>query len=224
MRKNTFKPYIITFDKKSNDYPNWISISSMDKKLFYDFVNCLYSLNRKPIVLPYIPGGAPNGGAKPYMDKTYQVELLADEIFRKVPIDNILNRFVYCLWNKDDKIEDLSNLYRLFFIEDVYEYYLSIGIEKEKAKEQVYERYNVTIDNGCKQWLCEKYPFPFSSRWVFIYMFRSEFKKYMYGKGCLVQVDGGWILNDKKREMKLGLIDEYGNLLFSYLHHLCSHL
>ena len=194
-------------------YPNWISISSIDKKLFYDFIEYLYSLNRKPIVLPYIPGGAPNGGAKPYMNKTYQVELLADEIYKKVPINNLLNRFVYCLWDKDDKIEDFNNPYQLFFIEDVFEYYLSLEVDEAKAKEQTYERYNTTIDGDCKKWLCDKYPFPFSSRWIFVYMFRSEFKKHVYDKGYEAIIDGGWVLNDFYRERYLDLIDEEGNFL-----------
>lgn len=213
MRKNTIKPFVISFDKKCGDYPNWISISSIDKKLFYDFIDYLYSLNRKPIVLPYIPGGAPNGGAKPYMDKTYQVEILANDIINKEPTYNMFNRFVYCLWKKTDKIVDLSNPYQLFFIEDVYEHYLSLRIDNAKAKSLAYERYNASIDTNCKEWLCDKYPFPFLSRWVFIYMFRTEFKKYMKDKGYEAVVDGGWVLNDRKREKELNLVDENGNLL-----------
>lgn len=212
MRKNTIKPFVLTFNKKYEDYPNWVSISSIDKSLFYDFIEYLYSLDRKPLVLPYIPGGAPNGGAKPYMDKTYQVEILANDIVNKEPIQNVLNRFVYCLWNKTDKTKDISNPYQLFFIEDVYEYYLSLGIDKAKARIQAYERYNTLLDGDCKKWLCDKYSFPFSSRWVFIYMFRTEFKKYMKNKGYQVDVDGGWVLNDKSREIHLGLIDNDGNL------------
>jgi len=43
-------------------------------------------------------------------------------------------------------------------------------------------------------------------------MFRNEFKKFMSDKGYKVYPVGGWVLNDKKRECDLGLIDENGEL------------
>ena len=44
-------------------------------------------------------------------------------------------------------------------------------------------------------------------------MVRGEFIKYMSCKGYDVEVDGGWVLNDKKREIELGIIDINGNIL-----------
>ena len=44
-------------------------------------------------------------------------------------------------------------------------------------------------------------------------MFRKEFIRYMKQKGFDVVVDGGWVLNDKEREVKLGLIDKDGHLI-----------
>ena len=43
-------------------------------------------------------------------------------------------------------------------------------------------------------------------------MLRNEFKKIMYDSGYFVKVDGGWVLNNKDREMKIGLINDKGGL------------
>lgn len=80
------------------------------------------------------------------------------------------------------------------------------------------ERYLLPLANKRKlqnfaNWIGDDYMiYPYYSRWVFIYMFRNEFKKYMHDKGYKIIVDGGWVINDKKREMDLGLIDESGEL------------
>ena len=126
--------------------------------------------------------------------------------------------------DKNDK-----GCYGIHFIEDVYEFYLSLGIKEEDALTAVSAQYkeddiklNLMINNfknnkklkAFAEWKTnDGYSRnPYYSRWVFIYMFRNEFKKYMHDRGYKVEVEGGWVLNDKKREMTLGLIDEEGNL------------
>ena len=51
-----------------SDVPNWVSISSIDRKTLDSFIDYLYSLKRDINVFPYIPGGGPFGN--PCLDKT----------------------------------------------------------------------------------------------------------------------------------------------------------
>lgn len=202
-----------------SDVPNWVSISSIDRKTLDSFIDYLYSLKRDINVFPYIPGGGPFGN--PCLDKTYVPKAIAKDIKQKVPVNKMLNNHI-------TRDENDKSCFGIHFIEDVYEFYLSIGIEKKRAFETSINQYHCdeikerlminSFKNNRKlrkfaEWKGNNYVhYPYHSRWVFIYMFRNEFKKYMHDRGYKVVVDGGWIINDKKREMKLGLIDENGEL------------
>ena len=199
---------------------NWVSLSSISKDELMDFIKYLYSLKRSINVFPYIPGGLAAGCIpNPYMDKTYLVERIAKDIKNKTDIDKMLNTITR------DFISEKS-CYGIHFIEDVYEFYLSLGIAEKVALQAVknhytkteIERYLLPLTNKRKlqnfaNWIGDDHSvFPYHSRWVYVYMFRNEFKKYMHDKGYKITVDGGWVINDKEREMKLGLIDENGEL------------
>ena len=147
------KEYKITFDHTLSEC-NWNSISSIDKETLDGFIDYLYSLDRHIQILPYIPGGGPF--LNPYLDKTYKVHQIVDDIKHKVPKDEMIKK------RFDHFLEDYSN------------------------SEDDYHR--------------------FFSRWVFIYMFRGEFKRYMNERGYEVVVDGGWVLNNERRERIFGLI------------------
>ncbi len=197
---------------------NWVSVSSISKNIFLDFIDYLYSLDREIEALPYIPGGLVAGMVgKPYMDKTYLVKEIVEKIKDKEPKEEIFEIFCH--------IKSAYNKAQIFFIEDVYEMLLSFGLNKEQAaKASINQPYGERIKNHIPSNLnshrlelfvkqfADIWYFPYSSRWQFIYMFRGEFIRYMKNKGYEVSVDGGWILNDKKREMNLGIIDENGNL------------
>ena len=202
-----------------SDVPNWVSISSIDRKILYSFIDYLYSLKRDINVFPYIPGGGPFGN--PCLDKTYVPKAIAKDIKQKVPVNKMLNNHI-------SRDENDKSCFGIHFIEDVYEFYLSIGIEKKRAFEASINQYRCdeikqrlminNFKNNRKlkkfaEWRGNDYThYPYHSRWVFIYMFRNEFKKYMHDRGYMVVVNGGWVINDKFREMKLGLIDENGEL------------
>lgn len=201
---------------------NWVSVSSISKKDFDDFIDYLYNLDRDIEVLPYIPGGyAAPMHIREDLDKTYLVKQIVGIIKDKKPVKEIYKAIRY--FRKDEDFEtDIA------FIEDVYELYLSLGVPQhislEYANEQVYpssERSFLSIYKGDKKvsefinmFDIHNFYFPFFSRYAFVYMFRSEFINYMKSKGYDdVSVDGGWVLNGKEREMKLGLIDASGELL-----------
>lgn len=219
MEKNIYK---ISFKKNSHHNYRWrASISSISKKELLNFIKYLYSLNRDILVFPYLPGGLSGVALRPYMNKTDLVKNIAKDIEDKVPIDKMLNKN----FNRD---KNDRSTYGIHFSEDVYEFYLSLGIDEKLAYEAVSAQWcarqikeNLLINKLRSnrklkrfiEWIGDDYlRDPFWSRWTFIYMFRTEFKKYMYDKGYIVEVEGGWVLNDKKREMALGLIDEEGNL------------
>ena len=199
---------------------NWVSVSSISKEVFLGFIYYLYNLNRDIEILPYIPGGLVAGmGAKPHMDKTYMVRKIVRNIKNKEPIEEIFEDFSY-IYEDDNKA-------KIYFIEDVYEMLLSFGLTQEDAVEIAKEQYcNSKIRDAIpicvNSELLETFIgqlensgyYPYHSGWTFIYMFRGEFIRYMKSLGYDdVSVDGGWVLNDKKREVELGLIDEDGQLL-----------
>lgn len=216
------KVYQITFKQTVYHNYRWVaSISSISKKDLMDFIDYLYGLKRDIHVFPYIPGGLSAGIIpKPFMDKTYIVKGIAKDIKDKIPVTKMLNVFT-----RDNNNNDCFNIH---FSEDVYEFLLSLGVNETAALEAVTQQWhestikrNLMINKFKKnkklkefaEWIGDDYLInPYCSRWMFIYMFRTEFKKYMYDKGCVVEVEGGWVLNDKRREMALGLIDDEGNL------------
>lgn len=207
---------------------NWALISTIDKKTFYEFAEYLYSLKRDIVVVPYIPGGLVSAVIPhPELDRTYLVRRIANDIIANVPICELLNKYFCHLWHD---IKDYNNPYNIFFIEDLFEYLLSSGVlTKDEACKMSYD-----LPHYCKKYSLEDKPktkelmmsfikwhdthpthapYVGISRWNFIYMFRNEYLKYMDNKGYEVVVEGGWVLNDKKREIKLGLIDKEGRLL-----------
>ena len=215
-QRKKMKEYKILF---YTDKCNWVSLSSISKKDLDAFIEYLYSLTRDINVFPYISGGGPFGN--PYLDRTYVVRGIANDIKKKVPIDKVLNKYI-------SRDESEQSYFGIHFIEDVYEFYLSLGIDEKIAFSAAKSQYNCEnikkylmvgeFEHNEKlkafaEWRGNDYThYPYQSRWVFIYMFRNEFKKYMHDKGFRVVVDGGWVLNDKNREIKLGLIDENGEL------------
>ena len=213
--------YEITFLKPRAEW-NWVTVSSISKDVFSGFLDYLYNLGRDIEVQPYIPGGyASPMHIRDDLDRTYLVEQIVKLIKEKKPFTEIFKviRFI----NAKEEYETDT-----FFIEDVYELYLSLGVPQDialhYANEQIRpsdERSFLPIykeDKRAKPFIdmFEKDPFyfPFSSRYKFIYMFRNEFVRYMKTKGYDdVSVEGGWILNDKEREMELGIIDVDGHFL-----------
>ena len=198
---------------------NWVSVSSINKDIFLDFIDYLYNLDREIEVLPYIPGGLVAAMIpKPYMDKTYLVKGIVEKIKAKEQKEELFEVFCH--------IKSADNQAKIFFIEDVYEMLLSFGLTQEQAAkvsiEQPFgERIKDHIPSNVNSHQLElfikqfddSWYFPYGSRWIFIYMFRGEFIRYMKNKGYDTSVDGGWILNEKEREMKLGLIDENGDMI-----------
>ena len=201
---------------------NWVTVSSISKETFNDFIDYLYSLNRDIEVLPYIPGGLLAGmGAKPDMDKTYLVKEIVGIIKDKKPVKEIY-RTMWSFWKDEDFETDIA------FIEDVYELYLFLGVPQyialgycneqicpsdERSFLSIYKG-NEKVDEFINMFKNHDFYFPFSSRYKLVYMFRNEFIRYMKSKGYDdVSVEGGWVLNDKEREMKLGIIDSGGNLI-----------
>ena len=194
--------YKIESIKPEDDYPNWVCLSSIDKKTFYDFIDYLYSLDRDIEVLPYIPGGAPLGIPKPYLDQTYIVRGIASDIKNKRDIDEILSQYF------DGRLLDKNKrrcFHHIHFKEDVYEYLLDKGIDKDIIIKNIHiykDKDVYKIDPSLVElanWIKEGHSVSMS-RYVFIYMFRNEFIKYMASIGCEVEVDGGWILNSRERE------------------------
>lgn len=216
MEKN-LKTYRIKF---YSCMPNWVSMSTIDKETLDEFIRYLYSLKRKIVVLPYISGGGggPMGG-NPATDRTYIPLSIAKGIEKKEDIDTLINKDIS--WGKESE-----SFRKIHFMEDVYEFYLSQGVENYGAYQAAIGQYQgakikehlligdfLKKNNKIKEfaeWIGEsKYEhYPYHSRWVFIYMFRNEFKKFMEDKEYKVEVEGGWVLNNKFREVKLGLINE----------------
>lgn len=210
--------YEITFLKPRADY-NWVSVSSITKEEFLGFIDYLYSLDRDIEIQPYIPGGyAALMLIREDLDKTYLVEQIVRIIKDKKPVVEIY-KIMDHVRQKENHESDIV------FIEDVYELYLSLGVPQEIALEhankQVYPCHkdsilplykgNNKVETFISMFNDHDFYFPFTSRYKFIYMFRNEFVRYMKTKGYDgVSVEGGWILNDKEREMKLGIIDENG--------------
>jgi len=206
---NIMKNYKITFLEPRLHW-NWVTVSSIDKETFLGFIDYLYNLDRDIEVLPYIPGGLiACTGANPWMDKTYLVKRIARSIKDRKPKEEIFEEFTY-ISNKDNKAQ-------IFFAEDVYEMLLSLGLTKEAAVQIANEHYNKNIIKTAispstnsdllkafiNQLDSHFFYFPYHSRWIFIYMFRGEFVRYMKSIGYDdVSVDGGWVLNDKEREVK----------------------
>ena len=191
---------------------NWVSISSIDKNTLDAFIDYLYKLDRDIILDKYIPGGLVGVAVRPYLDKTSIVEKMIREIKSNNNVNLMLSHIHF-------SFSDNNNPFHFYFVEDLYDYLLSHDIDKETAIEACFDkdkRKELLKDNQEYQdilkWLSTGY-WPFSSRWKFIYMFRSEFINFMKERGYTVSIKGGWILNDKNREMKLGLIDIEGNLL-----------
>ena len=243
--------YKITF--KKGEKHNWINVSSISKEVFYSFIDYLYSIGKDPyssnrmiVIMPYVSGGAPCGVGIPNLDRTGNVLGVYKDIEDKVPVHKMLDR--HFTIQKPDieyqakyktsewKLEDLKGYENIHFIEDLYEFYISLGIDEEEAYKLCINRYDSDslkelnlFDKvndkekleGLINWIDDHSPYetfgkinawPYRSRWMFIYMFRNVFKKFMDENGYKVVVDGGWVLNDKEREMKLGLIDREGNL------------
>lgn len=203
----------------SPNYPNWANISSISKEFLNDFIKYLYSLNRDIEVYPYIPGGGVPLGINPNTDKTYIVKDLVKSIKNKESIYKVLDKYFF-------HVEDNSNEFGIYFIEDLYEFYLSLGIDKSNSikaslshynKNQILEEFkNIKDDRLFRYatWRGNGYlHIPNLSRWVFIYMFRNEFENYMIDKHLDVSIKGGYILNNKRREIKLGLINEDGSFI-----------
>ena len=212
--------YKISFKySKYNEGLNWVAVSSITKEDLNGFIEYLCSLNRDIEVLPFIPGGLIGFRVKADKDETKSVIQIAKDIKNKVDKDKMLNHH----FPGDLYEEQFSTMH---FIEDEYEFYISLGINKEIALEAIgYDEARIKqflmvgeLKNNSKLkalahrrsvWI----QYPKYSRYVFVYMFRKEFLKYMSSKGYDVEIDGGWVLNDKKREIELGLIDINGNLL-----------
>ena len=195
---------------------NWGNISSITKEFLDDFIKYLYSLDRDIEVYPYIPGGGAPLGINPYTDKTYIVTNLAKAIKNKESIYPLLDKYFF-------HDEEHSNEFGIYFVEDLFEFYLSMGIDTLRAfkasighynKQQILEEFSDIKDDRLirfANWRGNGYlHIPNLSRWVFIYMFRNEFKNYIKDRNLEVSIPGGYILNSKKREMKLGLINEDG--------------
>lgn len=219
MKKKKQKVYRIKF---YSTMPNWVSVSTIEKRTMDEFIRYLYSLDRNIVVLPYISGG---GGAQgnPTTDRTCIPKSIAEGIRKKEDIDTLLNKYIS--WG-----EEGEKFRKIHFMEDVYEFYLSLGIENLDAYTAAIEQYNrVKIEEHLligefrnntelrefAKWIGywqENQHYPYHSRWVFVYMFRNEFKRFMETKGYRVEVDGGWVLNNKHREVKLGLINKDGEL------------
>ena len=208
--------YEITFLKPRVKW-NWVTVSSINKEDFLGFINYLYNLDRDIEIQPYIPGGyvAPMH-IKEDLDKTYLVKLIANIIKDKKPVSEIYKIINFVRKEKEHESD-------IAFIEDVYELYLSLripqGIALEYANKQIRphdERSFLSLYKGDERVkvfykMFEDYDFyfPFSSRYKFVYMFRNEFIRYIKSKGYDdVSVEGGWVLNDKEREMRIGLINE----------------
>ena len=221
MQENEKKVYHIRF---FSDMPNWVSMSTIDKETLDEFIQYLYSLERRIVVLPYVCGGGGPVSSDPTTDRTYIPRAIAEGISKKVDIDTLLNE------NISHGLADKTNCYGIHFMEDVYEFYRSLGIENFRAYSAAIKQYHrndneehlsygelkdneklqefakwIGYESGYKH-------YPYQSRWVFVYMFRNEFKRFMEEKGYQVVVDGGWVLNNKFREVKLGLINENGDL------------
>ena len=198
----------ISFDREG---PHWVSISNIPKNMIDDFISYLYELDREIILDRYIPGGFAGVAIRPYLDKTDLAKKIIVDIKNRMDVNTVLNNIHFSL-------NDNNNPYNFHFVEDLYEYYLSKGLDKSTAKKACYENeYRLQVLKEDKEyqsilkWLENHWPF--TSRWTFIYMFRSEFILFMRQAGYQVSVKGGWVLNDKQREIELGLIDKNGNLL-----------
>ena len=214
------KTYGISFLKPRAHW-NWVSVSTIDKETFQGFIDYLYDLDRDIEVLPYIPGGLSAGMiAKPNMDKTYLVERIVKRIKNKESREMMFREFTFVSDPEDNEAD-------IHFVEDVYEMLLSFGLTQEDATELANRQYYsddikrdipIRVDSEQLEQFIEQFHnscyFPYHSRWMFIYMFRGEFIRYITSKGYDgVSVEGGWVLNDKEREIKLGIIDENGNLI-----------
>ena len=219
--ENNNRVYLIKF-KSPNKLPNWVNISNIDKTTLDEFIDYLYALKRNINILPYICGGL-SPGPHADLDRTYLVQRIVDDIKKNFPKNELLNKHIVHCW---DYPETYDNPFDLFFKEDVYEFmeknttlskndlccFVSDLPYTKVVKKKIFK--NIEIFNTFSLWLTnnEHNPWIGTSRWEFIYMFRNEFKKFMRDKGYKVVVDGGWVLNDKQREIKLGLIDENGEL------------
>lgn len=213
--------YEITFLKPRAKW-NWVTVSSINKEDFSGFIDYLYNLDRDIEVQPYIPGGyATPMHIKKDLDKTYLVKEIVKIIKDKKPVSEIY-RIINFVRKDEEHESDIA------FIEDVYELYLSLRIPQdialEYANKQIRpydERSFLSIYKGdervkafYRMFEDHDFYFPFSSRYKFVYMFRNEFIRYIKTKGYDgVSVEGGWVLNDKEREIDLGIINEEGFLL-----------
>ena len=191
-------------------YRNWVSVSSISKEVFLGFIDYLYSLDRDIEVLPYIKCEM---FTESNTDKTYLVKRIARIIKDKCPKEDIFEEFTY--------IPEDDNEAHVYFIEDIYEMLLSFGLTQEFAVDIARSHYcndeldrqiPIAVNSERLKTLITQLEgsgyFPYHSRWMFIYMFRGEFVRYMKSKGYDdVSVEGGWVLNDKEREIELGLID-----------------
>jgi hypothetical protein len=218
--KKIFEPYTIVFYE---DVPNWVSISNIDKKTFYDFIDYLYSKEIK-IIYPYVPGGfvGPCHAARD-KNETYKLENIVKSIKNKKPIHSLLNHYFV---NHEYSPEPKFSYFH--FTEDVLECILSFGVSNSEAnrlynlcysdfdefKFQIssYNTKHSRKNERLIKFLEINRKYMTYSRWIFIYMFRNEFRKFMYDKGFKVFPIGGWVLNDKLREIELGLIDVEGEL------------
>ena len=208
-------------------HPNWANISNIDKKTFDEFVDYLYSLKRNIDVLPYISGGMIGMHILEDLDRTYIVKDIVDDIKKSLPKNELFDKYFVHRWNHPDTYK---NPFNLFFKEDVYEFVMK-NIKTHCSERDIYNFVNdlpyaksiekdifdnSDLFNTFNSWLFDNQvhdPWIGTSRWDFIYMFRNEFIQYMNDRGYEVVVEGGWVLNDKERETRLGLIDENGELL-----------
>ena len=124
------KTYRISF---YSDMPNWVSISSIDKKTLNSFIEYLYLLKRDINVFPYVSGGGPFGN--PHLDRISVPKAIAKDIKQKVPADKMLNNHI-------SRDENDKSCFGIHFIEDVYEFYLSLGIDNKKAFEASIHQYS----------------------------------------------------------------------------------
>lgn len=200
------KEYRITFLEPRTPW-NWATVTSIDKATFLGFVDYLYNLDRDIEIQPFIQCGFTSSSKiKPNMDKTYLVKRIVRRIKDNDSKEEVFEEFTY-LYNEDNKAQ-------IFFIEDVYEMLLSFGLTKDFAIEIANKHHcsndfekdipicvnDELLGMFMKQFEYSAY-YPYHSRWMFVYMFRNEFIRYMKFLGYdSVSVDGGLLSNDKEEK------------------------